>query len=199
MAALLLSLGFLTPWVQARTAPFHGVAADLGGSGASGASGAAGGQGGRGRVKAWPTPSASRPSDHAGAVPRRAERPTIDRRGRVDRRRPALRRRGRPGSVLAASRAEGGCAKAIRRARLSHPSDPDARLVLTEADWLALGGSAAVAVEKRGRVREFRLVAGLAAAGLSVTAFVFWGRAGLRRAAGARDPHPDGKGHGPQL
>ena len=61
------------------------------------------------------------------------------------------------------------------QARLSHPSDPDARLVLTEADWLALGGSAAVAVEKRGRVREFRLVAGLAAAGLSVTAFVFWG------------------------
>ena len=59
------------------------------------------------------------------------------------------------------------------QARLSHPSEPDARLVLAEADWTALGGS--VAVEKRGRAREFRLVAGLAAVGLSVTAFVFWG------------------------
>ncbi|MGH7027176.1 M48 family metallopeptidase [Brevundimonas sp.] len=59
------------------------------------------------------------------------------------------------------------------QARLSHPSDPDARLVLAEADWIALGGS--VAVEKRGRIREARLVIGLAAVGLSVTAFVFWG------------------------
>ncbi|MNE25864.1 TPR repeat-containing protein YfgC precursor [compost metagenome] len=59
------------------------------------------------------------------------------------------------------------------QARLSHSSEPDARLVLAEADWTALGGS--IAVEKRGRAREFRLVAGLAAVGLSVTAFVFWG------------------------
>lgn len=59
------------------------------------------------------------------------------------------------------------------QARLSHPSEPDARLVLALADWIALGGS--VAVEKRGRVRETRLVIGLAAVGLSVTAFVFWG------------------------
>lgn len=59
------------------------------------------------------------------------------------------------------------------QARLSHPSEPDARLVLSDADWKMLGGS--VAVEKRGRSREFRLVAGLAAVGLSVTAFVFWG------------------------
>ncbi|MGH7021886.1 MAG: M48 family metallopeptidase [Brevundimonas sp.] len=59
------------------------------------------------------------------------------------------------------------------QARLSHPSEPDARLVLVLGDWTALGGS--VAVEKRGRVRETRLVIGLAAVGLSVTAFVFWG------------------------
>lgn len=59
------------------------------------------------------------------------------------------------------------------QARLSHPSEPDARLVLSDADWAALGGS--VAVEKRGQAREVRLVAGLAAVGLSVTAFVFWG------------------------
>ena len=60
------------------------------------------------------------------------------------------------------------------QARLSHPSEPDARLVMAEADWIALGGAAA-AVEKRGRVKETRLVIGLAAVGLSVTAFVFWG------------------------
>jgi predicted Zn-dependent protease len=61
----------------------------------------------------------------------------------------------------------------VDQARLSHPSEPDARLVLADADWTMLGGS--FSVEKRGRAREFRLVAGLAAAGLSVTAFVFWG------------------------
>lgn len=59
------------------------------------------------------------------------------------------------------------------QARLSHPSEPDARLVLSDADWTMLGGS--FSVEKRGRARELRLVAGLAAVGLSVTAFVFWG------------------------
>lgn len=47
------------------------------------------------------------------------------------------------------------------QARLSHPSEPDARLVLFDADWTMLGGS--FSVEKRGRAREFRLVAGLAA------------------------------------
>lgn len=61
------------------------------------------------------------------------------------------------------------------QARLSHASDPDARLVLAEADWIALGGTVVAVVEKRGRVKEARLVISLAAVGLSVTAFVFWG------------------------
>lgn len=59
--------------------------------------------------------------------------------------------------------------------RLSHPSSPDARLVLDEADWVAMGGTSVAVVERRGRVREARLVIVLAAVGLSVTAFVFWG------------------------
>ncbi|NBB52452.1 M48 family metalloprotease [Rhizobium sp. CRIBSB] len=60
-------------------------------------------------------------------------------------------------------------------ARLSHKRSRDARLVLSEAEWRALAGTQGEAIVGRGHRREWILVGGLAATGLAVAAFVFWG------------------------
>lgn len=65
--------------------------------------------------------------------------------------------------------------RAVGGLRLSGP-EPDARLLVEAAPWRALTGVAAGAAgRERTRRAEVRLVAGLAAAGLSVAALVFWG------------------------
>ena len=60
-------------------------------------------------------------------------------------------------------------------ARLSHRDSRDARLVMPVADWDALSGPHGKAIARRGGRRETALVLSLAAVGLGVTAFVFWG------------------------
>lgn len=60
-------------------------------------------------------------------------------------------------------------------ARLSHSRSRDARLVLPEAEWRTLVGAQGDAIVGRGHRREWYLVGGLAATGLAVAAFVFWG------------------------
>lgn len=60
-------------------------------------------------------------------------------------------------------------------ARLSHRGSRDARLVMPVADWDTISGPHGKAIAKRGGRRETALVLGLAAMGLGVTAFVFWG------------------------
>ena len=59
--------------------------------------------------------------------------------------------------------------------RLSHTGARDARLVMPVADWESLSGPVGKSIARRGGRREVSLVLGLAAIGLGVTAFVFWG------------------------
>lgn len=60
-------------------------------------------------------------------------------------------------------------------ARLSHAKSRDARLVIPLADWKTLSGPHGKAIARRGGRRETALVVSLAAVGLGITAFVFWG------------------------
>lgn len=60
-------------------------------------------------------------------------------------------------------------------ARLSHRRSRDARLVMPLADWKGLSGPHGQAIARRVGRRETSLVLGLAAIGLGMTAFVFWG------------------------
>jgi Zn-dependent protease with chaperone function len=60
-------------------------------------------------------------------------------------------------------------------ARVSHKISRDARLVMPLAEWKALSGLHGKAIARRGGRRETTLVLSLAAVGLGVTAFVFWG------------------------
>lgn len=60
-------------------------------------------------------------------------------------------------------------------ARLWHKGSRDARLVMPLNDWKTLSGPHGKAIARRGGRRETRLVLSLAAIGLGVTAFVFWG------------------------
>lgn len=60
--------------------------------------------------------------------------------------------------------------------RLSHPSEKDARLVVSESEWVAAGGAdVSRTVERRSRSREWKLIGGLTAVGLGVAGFVFIG------------------------
>lgn len=59
--------------------------------------------------------------------------------------------------------------------RLSWKGDRDARLILPEAEWIALAGAADGAVGRRDRRREIALIGALAAAGAAVAGFVFFG------------------------
>lgn len=61
------------------------------------------------------------------------------------------------------------------QARLSHPSERDARLVMALTDWRALGGTEAQTAARRGRHRELKLIGGLVAFAGAVTLFVFVG------------------------
>ncbi|CAN5365486.1 hypothetical protein BH09PSE1_BH09PSE1_05560 [soil metagenome] len=61
------------------------------------------------------------------------------------------------------------------QARLSHRSDPDARLVMPKAEWTRLGGAHGEAVARRRRGIETHLVVGLTAFAAATIAFVFFG------------------------
>jgi len=61
------------------------------------------------------------------------------------------------------------------QARLSHPSNRDARLVMPRVEWDRIGGNHGQALVRRRRGIETRLVVGLAVVAGLVVAFVFFG------------------------